>query len=278
MTPRRLSETDLAALDDLERRVIAVDGGRLKLEKAALREGSAQGLVSYDGSRLVGFLGSYAFGNVELAGAVDPAHRRRGLGSALLDAALRSCPAGPVLLVVPSASVGGEALARLRGGAHDHAEHALVLRVAPHGPHDPRVTVRPARPTDADSVARLLHRTFGNAYDGLRPETLVVEHDGVAVGTLRLTRDGDTAGIYGFAVDPDRQGEGIGRDVLRRVCRTALSDGATNVALEVAVDNPRALRLYTSTGFVSVAGEDYWALPEASPVVQPALEQQLQQP
>jgi ribosomal protein S18 acetylase RimI-like enzyme len=264
--PRRLSDPDLAALDDLERRVVAVDGGRLKLEKAVLREGRAQGLLSYDGDRLVGFLGIYVFGSVpELAGAVDPDFRRRGLGTALLDSALRVAPAGPVLLVVPAGSVGGEAVARSRGGRHDHAEHALVLTVAPEGAPDPRNVIRPARREDADEVARLLAAAFGHPFDVLSSDTLVVEHEGLLVGTLRRKRDGDTAGIYGFAVDPSRQGEGIGRDVLRRVCREALAGGATRVALEVAVDNPHALRLYTSTGFEPVAGEDYWSLPGAGP-------------
>jgi len=270
LTRRRLSDTDLAALDQFERRVVAVDGGRLKLEKAVLREGAAEGVLSYDGDRLVGFLGVYGFGGEpELVGAVDPAFRRRGLGSALLDNVLRSARGGRVLLVVPVGSTGGEVLARSRGGTHHHSEHALVLSVPPEGPHNPLIAVRPARPDDAVSVASLLHAAFGHAADQLAADTLVVEHDGVLAGTLRLTRDGDTAGIYGFAVDPHRQGEGIGRDVLRRVCGEALAGGAKRVALEVAVDNPHALRLYTSTGFVPVAGEDYWSLSDAGSVAAP---------
>lgn len=166
-----------------------------------------------------------------------------------------------MLLVVPSGSTGGEVVARSRCGTYDHAEHALVLTVVPEGSHDRRTAVRPAAPADAASVMRILHAAFGYTSGGqLAPGTLVVEHDGVVVGTLRLTTDGGTAGIYGFAVDPTRQGEGIGRDVLRRVCRDALGGAAKRVALEVAVDKPHALRLYTSTGFVPVAGEEYWSL------------------
>jgi ribosomal protein S18 acetylase RimI-like enzyme len=81
------------------------------------------------------------------------------------------------------------------------------------------------------------------------------------VGTLRVSRDQDTAGVYGFVVHPDHQGHGIGRDVLRRVCRQALADGATRVRLEVEVTNDRALGLYTSLGFALVTTEDYYALP-----------------
>lgn len=262
LTPHRLSEADLAALDDLERRVVEVDGGRLKLEKAGLRDGGAEGVLSYDGDRLIGFAGIYVFGSrPEVAGAVDPSYRRRGVGSALLDSALRATSPESVLLVVPAGSAAGEGFARARGGTHDHAEHALVLTDPPEAPKDPRTEVRVARPDDAELVAKVLSAAFGNAVGSLSEEALVIEHDGVPVGTLRLTRDGDSVGIYGFAVTPERQGQGIGRDVLRLICRQELAAGAKRVALEVAVDNPHALRLYTSTGFVPIAGEDYWSMP-----------------
>jgi GNAT superfamily N-acetyltransferase len=39
---------------------------------------------------------------------------------------------------------------------------------------------------------------------------LLVEHQHLVVGTVRVTRDHETAGVYGFAVDPDWQGRGIG--------------------------------------------------------------------
>ncbi|MCU1691910.1 MAG: GCN5-related N-acetyltransferase [Frankiales bacterium] len=176
--PRRLTADDLRALDDLERRVVAADGGRLELERTVLR-----------------------------------------------------------------------------------AEHALVLDVAPQGPEDPRTTLRPAVPGDAPAVARLVEAGLGHASDGAGPGTWVAEQGGVVVGTLRVRAEDGTASVHGFAVDPVRRGEGIGRDVLRRVCRQALAAGARRVALEVAVDDPAALHLHTSTGFVLVAGEEYWRLP-----------------
>ena len=80
---------------------------------------------------------------------------------------------------------------------------------------------------------------------------------------MRLTRDLHGGGIYGFAIDPAWQGRGIGSDVLRRICRLLMDEGARQVGLEVAVDNDRALGLYTSTGFTEVTTEDYYALPTA---------------
>ena len=67
--------------------------------------------------------------------------------------------------------------------------------------------------------------------------------------------------MHGFVIDPAHQGRGIGRDVLRRACVELRARGASRVALEVAVENERALGLYTSIGFQPVLTEDYYRLP-----------------
>jgi GNAT superfamily N-acetyltransferase len=71
----------------------------------------------WEGDRLLGFLGIYTHSvpTIELAGMVDPAARRRGIGTALLDAGLRLCQEREhetVLLVVPRSSVAGRSLAQ----------------------------------------------------------------------------------------------------------------------------------------------------------------------
>lgn len=269
---RGLPAEALDAIADLERRVVAADGGRLKLEWGTLRarpDDEVQDLLWWEGGQLLGFLGSYRFGPwVELAGMVAPEARRRGIGTALVDAGVRLCRE-PALLVVPRASAGGRALALGRGAVLDHSEHALVLTRAPApGPTDPRVSLRRALPADADVVSRLLAAGFGYHVDDMadrladdREPTLLVERDGAPVGTLRVTLDGDAGGVYGFVVDPAHQAQGIGRDVLRRVCTQLRADGATRVGLEVAVQNEHALGLYTSIGFRPRTTEDYYALP-----------------
>ncbi|BFU43647.1 GNAT family N-acetyltransferase [Krasilnikovia sp. MM14-A1004] len=267
-----LSPAALDAIEDLERRVVAADGGRLKLEWNTLRHRSGhdvEDILWWDGERLLGFLGIYTHSapTIELAGMVDPDARRRGIGTALLDAALRVCRErehSSILLVVPRPSVAGRSLAQRRGGTLDHSEHALQLPGAPtEVPADPGVTIRAATAADQSAVRELMRSGFGweppldAAHD---PDTLVVERDGRPIGTLRLSHDGDRVGVYGFAIHPDHQGRGIGRDVLHRVCREALAGGATAVHLEVATDNDRALNLYTSLGFRPVMTEDYYEL------------------
>ncbi|HEX7461142.1 MAG TPA: GNAT family N-acetyltransferase [Dermatophilaceae bacterium] len=274
---RELSSRELRAIAELEARTVQVDGGRLKLEWGVLngRTGlDVEDILWWDGDRLLGFLGLYAFGapTVELAGMVDPAARRRGIATALLDAALPLCRERgyeQVLLVTPRASSAGKSFALSHGAVLEHSEHALVLQGAPaDGPTDPMVSLRTATQADASQISRLVTAAFGwtPSKEMVVPasgssRTLLVEIAGSAVGTLRLTHEVDeVGGIYGFAVDPDWQGRGIGRDVLRRVCRQLRDDGVTRIGLEVAVDNDRALGLYTSLGFTPVTTEDYYAL------------------
>jgi ribosomal protein S18 acetylase RimI-like enzyme len=277
-----LTPGDLDGIAELQARVVAHDGGRLKLEWGRLRGRSGEVaedvLARSDDGRLVGFAGLYGYGasGVEIAGMVDPDARRRGLGGALLDAAVGLCAAaggGSPLLIVARESVGGRALAQARDGALDHSEHALMLSGEPvDGPSDPTLSMRTATSADAPAIVAILSAGFGYVPTDLaerlvEPDarTLVMQRTGDGggeiVGTMRVQLTGTGGGVYGFAVEPAHQGRGIGRDFLRRACRELRGAGATQVGLEVEVENDRALGLYTSLGFKPVVTEDYWRLP-----------------
>lgn len=280
-TPGRLGPDDLRAVADLEERVVAADGGRLKLDHEGMRTrsgGAADDLLWWRDGRLVGYLGFDTWGgsSVELAGMVDPAARGAGVGTALLEAALHECHDREVeqaLLIVPRPSAAGHRLAHRAGAVLEHSEHALVLRERPApGPTDGRTTLRPGTADDAAVLTGILTAAFGRPPHDVAAilaaptdRTLVVEVDGDPVGTVRLTRErleGRSAGgVYGFAVLPQAQGRGVGRDVLRRVGTQLFDEGFERVGLEVSVENERALGLYTSVGFTPVSTEDYYALP-----------------
>jgi ribosomal protein S18 acetylase RimI-like enzyme len=272
-----LSARDLEAIAELERQVVEADGGRLKLEWGRLRRRSGErveDLLWWEGDRLLGFLGFYGFGSsLELAGMVAPDSRRRGIGAALLDGAVplyRGLGCREALLIVPRPSAAGKRLALRRGAVLDHSEHALLLSEDPtSGPQESRLTLRPATEADLAVISRVLEEGFGQPppddlatrLDAPNERTVVVEVSGSIVGTLRLIREGDGAGIYGFAIDPSWQGRGLGRDALRRACEQLRAEGARRIRLEAAVENERALGLYTSLGFKPVTTEDYFSLP-----------------
>jgi ribosomal protein S18 acetylase RimI-like enzyme len=124
-----------------------------------------------------------------------------GIGTALLDAALRRC---------------------------DERDYREVLLIVPRYLWEAGF----GSPAPEDLAGRL---------NSPQPPTLIVELDGSAVGTLSLNREGGDPRIYGFVSDPAVQGRGLGRDALRRVCEQLRADGAGSIGLEVAVDNDRAL-------------------------------------
>lgn len=272
-----LTSGALQAIAELERQVVDADGGRLKLEWENLRGRSGdrvEDLLWWEGERLLGFLGIYGFGqSPELAGMVAPDARRRGIGSALLDAGVPLCRERgdrPPLLVVPRQSIAGKRLALRRGGTLDHSEHHLVLSGQPtSGPHRPQISLRPATVADVPVVLSLLERGFGwSGPDDLGnrlERTALVELHGAIVGTLFLERsdndDEEAASIFGFVVEPSWRGRGIGRAALRQACEQLRADGARRISLDVDVANDRALGLYASIGFTPVTTEDYFALP-----------------
>ena len=291
--PPGLTQAHLDAIADLERQTLAADGGRLKLEWGTLRGRTGdrvEDVLWWETGRLLGFLGLYSFGQapVELSGMVHPEARRRGIATALLNEALSLCRNhghAQALLVTPRASSAARALAEARGATLDHSEYALLLNAdPPPGESSPRVALRSLRTTDRAAVNALLLEAFGHepapeasdgpssasppfdSPDGPAPgygsQTLVVELDGNLVGTLRVEQEPGTTGVYGFAIAAAHRGQGIGRDVLRRICEQARAKD-DSIHLEVAADNDRALGLYTSLGFTPVTTEDYWSLPLA---------------
>ena len=232
-----LTTGDLPAIAELERQVAEADGGRLKLEWDNLRSRSGdrvEDLLWWEDERLLGFLGIYMFGeSPELAGMVAPDARRRGIGTALLDAVLPLCRERgdrPPLLVVPRQSIAGKRLAQRRGGTLDHSEHHLVLVGEPSsGPHRPEISLRPATGRCAarriPARARLSMVAPDDLGDRLK-RTALVELDGAVVGTLFLERDDDEeASIFGFVIEPSRQGRGIGPAALRQACEQLRAAG-----------------------------------------------------
>jgi ribosomal protein S18 acetylase RimI-like enzyme len=269
-----LTSRALQAIAELERQVVEVDGGRLKLEWDSLRArrgGRVEDLLWWDRERLLGFLGIYTFGSSpELAGMVAPNARRRGIGSALLDAAVPLCRERgdqTLLLVVPRRSVEGKRLAQRRGGTLNHSEHHLVLSGQPtSGPPEPKVALRPATGADVPLVVSLLEQGFGwSGPDDLGnrlKRTVLVELGGTVVGTLFQEHDDEQeASIFGFVIEPSMRGRGIGRAALRQACERLRAGGAHRISLDVDVANDRALGLYTSIGFTRETTEDYFALP-----------------
>ena len=72
------------------------------------------------------------------------------------------------------------------------------------------------------------------------------------------------AEIWTIGVRPDRQGAGLGRQLLRWGIAHLRELGVETVALSVNGRNPRALALYEREGFVRTSTRERWARPVPS--------------
>ncbi len=117
--------------------------------------------------------------------------------------------------------------------------------------------LRAMREADLERVMALEVRaypfpwTLGIFRDCLRAgyDAWMLEQDGRLVGYGVLSVGAGEAHVLNVCVDPDLQGRGHGRRLLRRLVDLARWHRAERVFLEVRPSNPGAIALYHSEGF-----------------------------
>lgn len=93
------------------------------------------------------------------------------------------------------------------------------------------------------------------ADDTITPFT--AEADGAVVGHIELVSTGEaSARIARVLVDPARQGQGLGEQLLRAVIAEARERGIRMLTLRVIPTNARAIALYEKLGFVRTGDEE----------------------
>jgi ribosomal protein S18 acetylase RimI-like enzyme len=85
--------------------------------------------------------------------------------------------------------------------------------------------------------------------------------DGVIIGKIDVSLSEESGSIFGFAVLPEHQGQGYGRQILARTVQEIFSSGQQNIWLEVSTENKQALSLYQSCGFKETGSYDYYRFP-----------------
>ena len=155
--------------------------------------------------------------------------------------------------------------------------------------------IRRLRSADSlEAVTQLLHRSFGElALRGMacqcatqsvaqtreriaRGECFIAVIGGDVIGTVTLEpadrrsaiatyRDGATASVHQLAVDPARQGEGVGRALIAHACAWARARRYDRLALDTPVGATRQVAWYMARGFdvaetVHVPGRRYGSL------------------
>ena len=118
-------------------------------------------------------------------------------------------------------------------------------------------SLRPMREADLDVVVAIEHRAYDFPWSrGIFRDCLVAEYpawvlvqEGAIVGYGVLSIAADEAHVLNVCTDPERQGRGHGRRMLRALLQVARGRGARRVFLEVRPSNAHAIALYHDEGF-----------------------------
>ncbi|WP_432544724.1 mycothiol synthase [Kineococcus sp. SYSU DK002] len=270
------------------------DGATSLSEDAVLRlergRPAVHHLLARDGGALVGYAQLATAGDgFEGELLVDPAHRRRGHGTALLAGTEALAAGRDVRLWSHGDTPGAAALAARRGWARVRELLRMERRAAglvdlPVPDLPPDVRVRPLVPgADDDAWVALNAAAFAThpeqgrwtaqdlraryAEDWFDPSLLLLAEAAAGpVGFCWMKVEDGAGELYVLGVSPARAGAGLGRALLVRGLRAvagALPPSAT-VDLYVDGDNAPAVRLYTRLGFGRAAVDVQYASPAAA--------------
>lgn len=210
--------------------------------------------------------------------AVDPAHRRLGHGTALLEEALAEQPDHAVWAfgTLPAAVALAARLdlvpvrELLKLGREIGPEEVPPTpdgyRLATYEPGDAPgiVATNAAAFAEHPEQGQLDLEGFSTlaAQDWFDPQGLVVaKRDDEVVGFHWTKRHGPDLGeVYVLAVHPDHAGQGLGKVLLAAGLTHLAEQGCTEVVLYVEADQPRAVGLYRSASFVDVGKDTQFRL------------------
>jgi predicted N-acetyltransferase YhbS len=136
----------------------------------------------------------------------------------------------------------------------------------------PAVTIRVAKPEDAEAAGRICHDAFAtiNRLHNFPPDfddpahttglltmmfsnpacyCVVAEAEGRIIGSNCLLEAAVISGVGPITVDPSTQNTGVGRALMQAVMNRAESRKAAGVRLVQAAFHNRSLSLYTTLGF-----------------------------
>jgi ribosomal protein S18 acetylase RimI-like enzyme len=276
-----LDTTELNEIKHLAQRCNQYEGLDLKLNWSILHQRPTDqfnDFLYYIEGQLVGFLALFSFNTQEgeISGMVHPDYRQRGIFHTLFEAACqegnnRGLP--DLLLIVEQASPAGQAFAHHLPTTYDHSEYKMVLE-EPRLPNSlsERLHFRSASPQDMPILSQITAIAFHMPQDDVNWYTehtlsdpnsryYVGEIDGTIVGKIDVHLSDTSALILGFAVAPEYQGKGHGRQILAHTVQELLNSGQPNIWLEVSTENRQALSLYQSCGFKEIGCYDYYRSP-----------------
>ncbi|WMT42864.1 GNAT family N-acetyltransferase [Paenibacillus sp. D2_2] len=230
-------------------------------------------LVEYREGRLIAFLGKYVIGgSMEICGMVHPDFRRQGIFTRLLKNGITREEAtkySSILLNTLAASASGQAFLKTVSCSYSFTEYQMQYVATENKLSSvrPGISLRTATQEDAVLLSQLDEDGFQCNYEQtlqdferLSPKDMaeneLIIADGQIVGKIRVSRLEERSWVYGFVIHSRYRGEGIGRAVLEQVIAREYAAGHS-IWLDVAIENPAAMKLYETAGFQLRSAQDY---------------------
>lgn len=238
----------------------------------------------FDGEKLIGYIGIGSFGGfntpIEVNGMVHPDYRKQGVFKKLSELVIdewKRRNSNNMFLLSDRTSKEGQEFIKNLGATYNHTEYEMYFRQE--GPSElsegpSNLTFRKAKNEEAYELAKQDAIYFGEEVPEendkekmILPEeeekkgirTYLAEKDNEIIGKVRLELT-DKGGIYGLGVLPKHRRKGYAREMLKFAVNTLIEDGAKEVMLQVDSENPNALNLYKSCGFVETSVMDYYEM------------------
>ena len=206
----------------------------------------------YIKGELAGFAGMYSMvgpDEVEMAAMVHPHFRRQGLGSKLMEEAVKECRSRGVkslLAINERKSTSGQCFLTMLGTELAFSEHALQFSGGSLQPVHP-IRLQQAGHNDRKEIKNVLMDAFGDTeqealqlidrnlndpqhslYKGVYEEEII--------GTVTTTEDNGAAYISAFAVLQKKQGRGFGRKILSSIIQKELDNGTERIYIDVETE------------------------------------------
>lgn len=143
--------------------------------------------------------------------------------------------------------------------------------MAPSGLH-----IEPALPRDADAVATLHAKSFYRGWPRQDIEAYLIDPDTPTLVACDARRNiagfamlrilGDDVELMTIAVEKKFQGKGVGAALLKACFEDLMMTPVKRMVLEVAADNPAAIKLYGKLGFKKISErKGYYARADGQP-------------
>jgi len=230
--------------------------------------------LAYEGAELVGVLSIFEplKSEAEITGCVHPSYREKGIFTELCNAAkseLLSLGIHHMLFSVAGNSGPANQMIHKWNCTLKQSEYSMAL------PPDRRLQlpahkIRVGRlgPELLDDMANIssaaFHETVDQAISMLAGSLSAIGRElygafagDKLLGIVSVRIDEETAMINGFAVQPEYQGQGIGKDFMLQLIQMLRERGLA-VRLDVDSENRPAYILYRDLGFEEISIHDYY--------------------